>query len=377
MSTNSSKTESFLSLVERVQACRRCPRMEESARVLGLGCGPLDAEMMFVGEAPGRLGADDTHLPFHGDKAGNNFESLISQVGISRYDVFVTNAVLCNPKDARGNNSTPTSVEVANCAGFLREQVELIGPKVVVTLGATALKASSIVAAHELDLRNSVRTSNRWFGRELIPAYHPGQRAMVHRSFANQLADYQFISERLRRSGKVQSRKGVGRPREADNKLARVTAEVMRSHSRGMSYFALHKLIYLSEVAHMELAGERIVNAYVVRQKDGPYYVDLHLSKLKGLIPEVWIGNRSGSIWLEYSPQLEFAEDSNSNDLSSREIESISRTISRYGRMSDFDLKRVCYLSRPMRELLRQERSQKVNLFNVAVLPYKAKRPGR
>ncbi|WP_321854507.1 uracil-DNA glycosylase family protein [Paraburkholderia tropica] len=77
--------------------------MTGSARILGLGCGPLDAPLVFVGEVPGQLGADGSHLPFHGDKSGHNFERLIEQVGISRYEVFVTNAVLCNPKDERGN----------------------------------------------------------------------------------------------------------------------------------------------------------------------------------------------------------------------------------------------------------------------------------
>src|SRR5437868_3267829 len=105
------KEKRFVDLVARVQACRRCPRMEGSARVLGSGCGPLDATLIFVGEAPGRLGADGSHLPFHGDKSGHNFESLIEQVEISRYQVFVTNAVICNPKDATGNNATPSPNE--------------------------------------------------------------------------------------------------------------------------------------------------------------------------------------------------------------------------------------------------------------------------
>ncbi|WP_205846417.1 uracil-DNA glycosylase, partial [Klebsiella pneumoniae] len=103
---------------------------------------------MFVGEAPGRLGADGSHLPFHGDKSGHNFEKLIEQVGISRYEVFVTNAVLCNPKDERGNNATPTSTEIANCAPFLRETVEILDPSIVVTLGAVALKACGELEAH-------------------------------------------------------------------------------------------------------------------------------------------------------------------------------------------------------------------------------------
>ena len=94
MTEKKDKEAKFLDLVSRVQKCTKCPRMEGSARVLGPGCGPLNAPLLFVGEAPGRLGADGSHLPFHGDKSGHNFEKLIEQVGISRYEVFVTNAVL-------------------------------------------------------------------------------------------------------------------------------------------------------------------------------------------------------------------------------------------------------------------------------------------
>src|SRR6185295_13816169 len=147
-----SKTERFADLVRRVKACNRCDRMKDSARVLGPGCGSLDAKLVFIGEAPGRLGADSTELPFHGDQSGHNFERLLEQVGLSRYDAFVTNAVLCNPKDRAGNNATPTLAEIANCSGFLAEQLALIDPKVVVTLGAVALKACNNQVHHGLTL---------------------------------------------------------------------------------------------------------------------------------------------------------------------------------------------------------------------------------
>src|SRR5438067_2266844 len=91
----------FNTLVSDVQACRLCSRMDESSRIFGLASGSPSARLMFIGEAPGRLGADDTAIPFHGDRAGDNFERLISQSGLSRYDCFITNAVLCNPKDEK------------------------------------------------------------------------------------------------------------------------------------------------------------------------------------------------------------------------------------------------------------------------------------
>jgi len=73
-------------------------------------------------------------IPFHGDRAGDNFESLLEQVGMSRHDCFITNAALCNPKDENGNNATPSRTEIQNCSNFLKRQIDLVNPKIVVTL---------------------------------------------------------------------------------------------------------------------------------------------------------------------------------------------------------------------------------------------------
>jgi len=344
--------------------------MNDSARVLGLGCGPIGAQVMFIGEAPGRLGADGSLMPFHGDRAGRNFESLIEQVGLSRYDAFVTNAVLCNPKDKEGNNATPTSAEIANCAPFLAEQVEILQPKLVVTLGSVALKATSIVESHSLTLSKSVRTLNEWRGRRLVPVYHPGQRAMVHRSYANQLADYQFVAETLRR-GRGRKKSGVSKfARRGGSKIAHVARRILEQNPDGISYFALHKLYFLTEVAHLEALGERLSNAYIVRQKDGPYCVDLHLSKLSAMIPELSIGNVGGEVRLILNPQRTFEGVEVPSTLTDRQLSIIDATVSRHRGSSNAKLKRMAYLSSPMRDVLRKERQTRANLFNAAILPY-------
>lgn len=374
MTSKEEREAKFIDLVGRVQACRQCHRMKDSARVLGPGCGPLDAPLMFIGEAPGRLGADDSELPFHGDKSGHNFERLIEQVGLSRYQVFVTNAVLCNPRDENGNNATPTATEIGNCAAFLREQVLLLEPRIVVTLGAVALRACSMVHAHALALRTDVRTSTSWFGRRLIPAYHPGQRAMVHRSFANQLADYQFVAESVRRFGRKRRRVGgTGPEGDETRKLGDVAQYLLAERPGGMSYFALHKLCFLAEVAQLEAVGERIANSYVVRQKDGPYYVDLHLAKLRDRIPGLVVDKSGSDIWLRLAPQLELEREERVSSLSANEEAVLDMILRRHSGKSATELKRVVYLSKPMRALLRKERSLRVNLFNTAVLPYKEK----
>src|SRR5690606_31286083 len=152
----------FLNLVTEVKNCSKCARMCNSARVLSLASGPLSAKIMFIGEAPGRKGADITEIPFHGDVAGNNFEEFLAFANIHRSDIFITNAALCNPRDSRGNNATPNRQEILNCSTYLRKQIELVNPKIIVTLGASALHALSLIEQHNLKLSTHVRTSNQW-----------------------------------------------------------------------------------------------------------------------------------------------------------------------------------------------------------------------
>ncbi len=357
--------QAFEQLVIEVTACRKCPRMNKSERVFGYSCGGLNASVMFIGEAPGRLGADDTLIPFHGDQAGHNFEGLLLQVGINRYESFVTNAVLCNPKDEKGNNATPTIDEVRNCSVFLRRQLDLVRPGVVATLGAVALKATEIIEAHGLSIADHVRKEKKWYGRTLIPLYHPGQRALVHRSFSNQLSDYQAVAEAVsgRRRRKMRSG-GKYSPKVA------AIVELILSQKPRMSYFALHKLFYLIEVAARKEIGKRLTNSYIVRQKDGPYCVDLHLAKLKTMMPTLYVDVRHSKVSLTAQPARDlFNTQSHDRSLLDKLEERIVISIvRRYGGCSDAELKRRSYLTSEMRDILRAEKRGLRNMFNVPLL---------
>ena len=184
------RAAAYAALVARAQACRLCPRMEGRRRVLGPGNGPLDARVLFVAEAPGRRGGDRTGVPLVSDQSGRNFGRLLEGVGWRREDVFVSNAVLCNPRDAGGRNDTPTSAEMRNCSAHLRDLLDILDPPYVVTLGRAALSALALIAPHQVDLRRHVATPLPWAGRILVPLYHPGPRAQLHRSFAQQQEDF-------------------------------------------------------------------------------------------------------------------------------------------------------------------------------------------
>jgi uracil-DNA glycosylase family 4 len=335
--------------------------MADSARVLNHGAGSLRARAMFIGEAPGRLGADNTELPFHGDVAGNNFEDLLAAAGIDRGEIFITNAVLCNPKDAKGNNATPIGQEIANCSRFLRRQIQLVDPAIVITLGSVALEALDSIEPHGLSLRDSVRTSNSWNGRILIPLYHPGQRAMIHRSLANQRSDYQFVAETLRRLGGTPRRPSS--PTRGDAlALARCIIEMKGK----VSYFELHKLAYLVEYLHVRKTGERLTNAYFIRQKDGPYCTDLQVTRLQRADRNLQVHKDEGQLFLSFSSghSTHLFSDPSFNAAGAAVVQ---EAIQRYSYGSEADLKTAVYMTAPMRNILRKEQSEKISLFNAPI----------
>lgn len=187
--TGSARAQMFEQLAHAARACDACPRMRGRRRVLGSGNGSLLARTLFVAEAPGRLGAERSGIPLHGDQSGKNFEKLLASVGLNREGVFVTNAVLCNPQAERGVNDKPTRLEIANCSRFLSSTIELVDPPLVIALGVSALAALAQIELHTLTLRTDLARPVHWFGRHLAVLYHPSPRTRVFRSFDQQVED--------------------------------------------------------------------------------------------------------------------------------------------------------------------------------------------
>jgi DNA polymerase len=194
------KRERFALIAAEAAACRRCPAMCERRAVLSELNGALNPRVMFLGEAPGRQGGDRTRVPFSGDQSGRNFERYIASINLKRDEIFIANAVLCNPRKASGANRTPTRAEITNCSDFLRRLIEVIDPPVVVTLGAVSLAALRLVEYHDLSLREAAGKIYQWNGRWLVPVYHPSPQVLAsHRREAAQLQDYKTIARVLER----------------------------------------------------------------------------------------------------------------------------------------------------------------------------------
>ncbi len=162
--------------------------------------GSPEARVMFIGEAPGRKGADRTRVPFSGDQSGLNFARFLSSIELTRKEIFITSAALCNPRTETGANRRPTQKEIGNCSGFLRRAIEVVNPRVIVTLGSVALEALKRIQYHELNLKESAARIHSWNDRVLVPIYHPSPQVLAsHRREAEQLQDYQVVREAIRR----------------------------------------------------------------------------------------------------------------------------------------------------------------------------------
>lgn len=192
------KRAAFSMLVGEAGECRACPAMCGRRAVLSELNGSLQPLVMFIGEAPGRQGGDRTRVPFSGDQSGQNFTRYIASIDLPRSSIFITNAVLCNPRRESGANRTPTVKEMANCSGFLRRQIEIISPRVIATMGRVSLEALRRIEYHQLTLREAAGKVFEWGGRLLVPLYHPSPQVLAsHRREREQLMDYRAVAQAL------------------------------------------------------------------------------------------------------------------------------------------------------------------------------------
>ena len=151
-----------------VKSCTDCSLHRDRINAVP-GEGPADAELMFIGEGPG-FQEDKQGRPFVG-AAGQFLEELLASIGTTRQQVFIANMIKCRPPQ----NRDPSPIEIAACSKYLDRQIELINPKLIVTLGRFSLgrfcPGESISRA-----RGKVREKD---GRFIYPVMHPA--AALHR----------------------------------------------------------------------------------------------------------------------------------------------------------------------------------------------------
>ena len=164
MSDTINTAQKFSELRDRALGCTAC-RLAETRTNVVFGSGTLESSLMFVGEAPGR-NEDIQGSPFVG-AAGRLLDELLEEIGVRREDVYIANVLKCRPP----GNRDPKQDEIDACKGYLREQIRMIAPRVVMTLGNFATK---LLMPTQLGItRVRGHSYDWWLGAKLIPTFHP------------------------------------------------------------------------------------------------------------------------------------------------------------------------------------------------------------
>ncbi|MEI7730487.1 MAG: uracil-DNA glycosylase [Verrucomicrobiota bacterium] len=166
---SAAKATALAALREKVLPCVKCPGLASSRKNVVFGVGNFDADLMFVGEAPG-VDEDQQGEPFVG-AAGQLLNRIIATMGLAREQVYIANILKCRPDtpgQSRGNRK-PTAVEMQTCIPYLHQQVDIIRPKILVALGGTALEG----LLGKTGISRLRGTWHTYRGIPLMPTYHP------------------------------------------------------------------------------------------------------------------------------------------------------------------------------------------------------------
>ena len=198
--TSNKSWKSVYALANAVRSCTNCGL--HSTRTNGVpGSGSSKAEILIIGEGPG-FNEDKQGLPFVG-RSGKLLDELLSAIPLTRKDVFITNVVKCRPP----NNRDPLPNEVAACRPYLERQMELIDPKVVVTLGRVSML--------RFNPRGKISEDHgkilEWEDRILFPLYHPAaglRNPTIKRELQK---DVLKLPEALRQANRVSPKKATAK----------------------------------------------------------------------------------------------------------------------------------------------------------------------
>ncbi len=181
------KADFFEELKKEVENCKKCPLYQNRTNPV-FGEGSIDADLMFVGEAPGR-DEDLQGRPFVG-RAGRLLRDLLKEVGIHVESVYIANCLKCRPP----NNRDPLPEELVSCFGYLKRQIELIRPKVIATLGRYSTYELTNQKGTLGTLRGKVFN---YHGIKVVPLYHPAYLLRNPKAVEIFLEDLKKVKELL------------------------------------------------------------------------------------------------------------------------------------------------------------------------------------
>ena len=221
VSDAATRREELKAVWEQASACQKCPQLASTRQTVVFGAGNADADLMFVGEAPGAR-EDERGLPFVG-QAGRLLDQLLEEIGLARGDVFVANVLKCRPP----GNRDPLPQEIDSCQDYLFRQLDLIRPKVVCSLGnfSTKLLRGDPTGITRLHGRDEIRTIGPRTLR-LYPIFHPAAALYTPRMLETLREDFARLPELLALDAPPQPEPAAPpEPAVPEPELAAVTSE--------------------------------------------------------------------------------------------------------------------------------------------------------
>jgi uracil-DNA glycosylase len=186
------RREQLKEVYAQAQACVRCTELASTRKTVVFGAGNADADLMFVGEAPG-ASEDEQGIPFVG-RAGQLLNTLLGEIGLERSQVFIANTLMCRPP----GNRDPQPLELENCHEYLMRKVELIQPTVICTLGnfSTKLLRADPTGITRLHGQPEVIVLGRRAVR-LYPIFHPAAALYTPRMLDTLREDFSRLPDLL------------------------------------------------------------------------------------------------------------------------------------------------------------------------------------
>jgi uracil-DNA glycosylase family 4 len=197
----------IIDLFNEARQCKRC----YGERPIFVPCpdpknGFKNVKIMFINERPGRIGTGESgYVSFdNNDPTARQFKKNFQLLGISRKNIFITNACICHPKNDKYVDTSPTTEQLKNCHYWLKEQIGLVNPEIIVTIGNIALKSLKLLFSDSKQLKHFIlkrdvgkviKDTQPW----IYPLYHTSRRARLARNAEQQEKDWLKIKDILKK----------------------------------------------------------------------------------------------------------------------------------------------------------------------------------
>jgi uncharacterized phage-associated protein len=249
------------------------------------------------------------------------------------------------------------------CNIYLEMTINLIELELIVTLGTSALNALKYISYHNYALKECVSKILPWNDTKLMPLYHPGPRAVLHRNIIKQRSDFILLANNINPNNGFKNKKKNEKTQKLiyDN-LSFLILLILENYKE-ITYFKLTKLLYLIDLYFITQKGQSITGSIYIRQKDGPWPPSLNI-RIKSMLEKKIISKKyiSTHLVIFYSGSVQLP-----NNINEDNRKDIIEILERYKNFDNSSIKMAAYRTEPMHFILEQEKKE-ISYLNKPVI---------